>query len=118
MGIFRIPVEIGDPLGQRYETVEALPDTGASHTVIPAYLLRSLGVAVQEKWPFELADERVVELDVGYTMVRIDGRARPVLVVFGEDAADPLLGATTLETFNLAVDPIHQRLVPVTALLK
>jgi predicted aspartyl protease len=118
MGAFHIPIEIGDSQGHRYESLEALVDTGASHTVIPASVLRNLGVIVQEPWPFDLADDRVIELDVGFTMVRLDGRVRPVLVVFGAEGAEPLLGAITLETFNLAVNPIHKRLVPVHALLK
>ncbi len=29
MGTFRVSIEVGDPLGQRYETVEALVGTGA-----------------------------------------------------------------------------------------
>jgi clan AA aspartic protease len=118
MGIFRVPIEVGDPQGQRFQRLEALVDTGASHTVIPAHVLRSLDVAANERWPFDLADNRVVEMDIGFTMIRLDGRVGPVLVAFGEDRAEPLLGATTLEVFNLAVDPLHKRLVPVHALLK
>ena len=40
------------------------------------------------------------------------------LVVFGEEGMDPIFGAVTLEEFLLAVDPVHQRLTPVNALLK
>ena len=37
---------------------------------------------------------------------------------FGQEGTTPLLGATTLGHLSLAVDSIHQRLMPVTALLK
>jgi hypothetical protein len=30
MGIFHVPIEIGDPRGERFESVEALVDTGAT----------------------------------------------------------------------------------------
>lgn len=29
MGTFRVPIEVGDPQGQRFETVQALVDAGA-----------------------------------------------------------------------------------------
>ena len=50
--------------------------------------------------------------------MRLDGDATIVLVVFGPEGISPLLGATAVEHLSLAVDPIHQRLVPVPALLK
>ena len=38
--MFHAPIEIGDPRGERYEEVEALIDTGATYTVVPASRLR------------------------------------------------------------------------------
>ena len=35
MGTFRITVEIADPLGQHFEAVEMLVDTGATFTKAP-----------------------------------------------------------------------------------
>ena len=67
---------------------------------------------------FELADDRIVEYDVGEARVRLDDRERTVLVVFGPQGATPLWGATTLQFVNLAADPTRERLVPVPALLK
>lgn len=117
MGTFLHHIEIGDPQGQRYERVEALVDTGASYTTLPASLLRSLGVQSLGQRPFELADERVVMLDIGQTWVRINGSAMIRAVVFspGEDS---ILGADTLEGLGLAVDPVRKRLFPVPGLLK
>jgi len=39
-------------------------------------------------------------------------------VVFGDEGVEALLGAATLETFSLAMDPVRRRLVPVPGLLK
>ncbi len=36
MGIFNVPIEVGDPEGGRFERVEALVDTGATFTIVPA----------------------------------------------------------------------------------
>ncbi len=61
MGTFRVAIEVGDPQGQRYETLEALVDTGSTYTVLPAALLRRLGIQPIERRQFEIADDRVVE---------------------------------------------------------
>jgi predicted aspartyl protease len=84
---------------------------------MPASLLRELGVPILERWPFRLADGREVEMDVGETRIRVDGRERTTVVVFAEEGTGPILGAVTLEEFRLGVDPIAQRLIPVPGLL-
>ncbi len=117
MGTFSVTIQVGDLLGQQFESAEALVDTGASDTVIPRPILERLGVAVQGSWPFTLADERVVEYDIGQASIRINDTIRIVLVVFGEPQGPVLLGASSLEVFHLAVDTVHQRLTPVTGLL-
>jgi len=117
MGTFGVIIEVGGPRGQRYEAVEALVATGATDTVLPSELIRRLNVEVIDRLAFRLADQRVEEYDVGETRIRLDGRERTVLVVFGPEGANALLGATTLELFHLGVDPIGQRLVPVQGLL-
>ena len=118
MGTFKIPIQIGGPSGAEFQSVDALVDTGASHTMLPRNLLTDLGVAVLEQVAFQLADERTVEYDVGEARIRLDGRERTTLVVFGPDSAEPLLGATTLQLFNMAVDTVSERLFSVPGLLK
>lgn len=117
MGTFRVSIEVGDPLGQRYETVEALVDTGATYATLPAPLLQRLGVVPHARDTFVLADGRRVERDIGRTWIRVDGRTELTLVVFGEAGAQPLLGAYALEGLRLAADPVGRRLVPVPGLL-
>ncbi len=117
MGTFRVTIEIGDPSGASYREVSALVDTRASHTAVPASLLRELGVSILERWPFRLADGREIEMDVGEMRIRVDGRERTTVVAFAEEGTGPILGAVTLEGFRLGVDPIAQRLIPVPGLL-
>ena len=118
MGIFHVTIEIGDSAGSRFVPVDGLVDTGASHTLVPRPILQQLGIVPQESWPFTLADESSVEYDVTEARVRIEGRTRTTIVVFGEPAATPLLGAYTLEGLRLAVHPVGQRLFTVPGLLK
>lgn len=81
-------------------------------------MLSPLGIDPRETVSFQLADDRIVEYEVGEARVRLDGRERTTLVVFGPDGTSPLLGATTLQLFNLAVDSTREQLISVPALLK
>jgi clan AA aspartic protease len=117
VGTFHVAVEVGNANGSQWEFVEAPVDTGASHSIFPARLLRELGVEPIERWPFRLADEHQREFEVGQARLRMYGRERVSTVVFGDDTMQPLLGAITLEDFMLAVDPVQQRLVEVPGLL-
>jgi len=117
MGIFRVRIEVGDPQGSRFEAVDALVDTGASHTAAPASLLRRLGIAPYQKGSFQLADGRLVELDIGQTWVRVNGEQAISQVVFADEGTQPLLGAVTLEQLGLGIDPVRKRLIPVPRLL-
>lgn len=118
MGSFRVQVEIGDPAGNRFDTVEALVDTGATYTWIPRDMLERLGVRREEERPFLLADGRQVSYGIAWIRVRIDGRTQPTIAVFGDPGSEPLLGVFTLEGFGLAADPVNRRLIPVPGLLK
>lgn len=117
MGTFRVSIDVGDPLGQRYETVEALVDTGATYAAFPAPLLQRLGVVPHARDIFVLADGRRVERDIGRTWIRVDGRTELTLVVFGEAGTQALLGAYALEGLRLAADPVGRRLTSVPGLL-
>jgi len=113
MGVFKVPIEVGDPAARTFETVEAMVDTGATNTMLPADLLRKLGVTPYKKSVFELGDGREVEFELGRTWVKVDGQQEFTQVIFGADESEPLLGAITLEEMALAVDPVGRRLVPV-----
>jgi len=118
MSAFRVRIEIGDQSGQRFERLEALVDTGATYTWVPRSILDRLGIQPVEQRPFVLADGREIRYDIGWTMVRLDGKVLPSLIVFGEEETEPLLGVVTLEGFGLGVDAVNERLIPTPGLLK
>ena len=117
MGTFSYQIEVGDMDGQRFESLEALVDTGSNYTVVPASLLRRLSILAQEPIEFELADGRIIEREIGEARIRVNGRTMTSLVVFGDEGVSALLGAYTLEGVRLAVDPVNKRLIPARALL-
>jgi predicted aspartyl protease len=117
MGVFTVPIEVGDLGGNRFESLDALVDMGDSYLVVPRPVLVSLGVEASERRPFTLADGIESPFDLGDALLRLDGRTHPVLKEFGEAGTRALLGTVALETFGLQVDPVRQRLVPVSGLL-
>ncbi len=100
----------------RFEAVRAVVDSGAAYTRVPRDLLDRLGVIPDQKLAFVMANGNVVERDVGEARIRLDGRERTRLVVFGDEGSQPLLGADTLEGFALSVAPLNRRLVPIPVL--
>lgn len=113
MGTFRTTIAIENPLnrGPRHVFVDALVDTGAELTWVPAAMLVSLGIARQKRVGFRTADGRAVYRDVGYAIVHAGGTETNDEVVFGEAGDTTLLGARSLEGLNLRVDAREKRLV-------
>ena len=112
MGVFNWPIRISSLDQDDWREIEATVDTGATYTVVPAALLRDMGVAVTRQDVFELADGRRLEMDRGRIWITIHGNTEVTPVVFGQDGTAPLLGAITLQELALAVDRVGERLVP------
>lgn len=115
MGTFNCKVRLDSMDGERSVELDALVDTGASYSIVPATILRRLGVEPTDRHHVTLADGRLVTYDLGEAHATIDGRSTPTWVFFGEDDGPPLLGAYTLEGLRLAVDPDKRKLIPSTA---
>ncbi len=114
MGTFSQTLRLESLDGERSVEMEALVDTGAGYTLVPANLPAELGVEPIDTVRLALADGRPVAYPIGRAVATIDGRTENTLVAFGENDARPLLGAYTLEGLRLAVDPSGGRSVPGT----
>jgi len=96
--------------------VELLADTGAIYTVLPSSLLRELGIKPIGKRRFRLANNQVIERDVGIAGIEVKGIMTHTIVVFGDENVY-LLGVVTLEELGLEVDPAKGELRPMELLL-
>jgi clan AA aspartic protease len=94
----------------RYET-EALIDTGAVRSTIPAAVAERLGLFRLRKTDAKYADGRVEEVDMTEAVtVEILGRETEMNpMILGEQI---LLGVLVLEGLDLMVDCTRNRLVP------
>ena len=117
MGTFFVEMEIGDQAGQRWISVEALVDTGASTCSVPSSLLRELGVSPTRRKRFRFGQCETRAMGVGQTYIRLMGEEFITDFIFNEENSMPLLGALALESAHLGVDPHGERLVPEDGLL-
>ena len=116
MATTRITIEIGDPQGRRFEELDVIAGTRSTYTTVPRAMLDRLGVPVERTLPSETADGRMVPVDVGTTIIRLEGIEIHTPVIFAEPGEPSLLGTLTLEEAALTLDPVAGRLIPKTLL--
>ncbi|MGC8912264.1 MAG: retroviral-like aspartic protease family protein [Nitrososphaeria archaeon] len=117
MGFVKVRVKVWNIENPKQSReLELLADTGAIYTVLPSSLLKELGIKAINRRKFKLANNEVVEKDVGLMGVEIEGKFTYTIVVFGEENVY-LLGVTTLEELGLEVDPVKGVLRPMELLL-
>ncbi len=115
MGTFRVQVSVGHPAGGDLFPVSAMVDTGATHSMMPQSLMASLRIAPLRTSRYSIADGSTVEYEVADARFGVGEEVRYCPVIFGPDD-EFLLGATTLEIFELVVDPVGERLAPADRL--
>lgn len=117
MGYFSVPIQVGNPsvTGGDMLPVDALVDTGASDSMLPASLFERLRIEPEGSYPCRYANGETETRNYGVAAIRLGERTNICPVIFGPEDIF-LLGATTLEIFKLAVDPVGQELIPVPAL--
>ena len=105
-------IGVGNPANGEFHWVNALVDTGASHSVMPAVFLEQLlHLSPTEEVIFTLADGATQRYGLGEARFKIEGRERTSPVVFGPEDRY-LLGATSLQNFDLIADTTNHRLIP------
>ena len=120
MGTFSHSITLLAASGDRTEALEALEalvDTGAMFTVIPASVLERLDVRPLRTITVRFDDERAEEWGMGEVQAELNGRRTPIVCLFGPEDALPRIGTHALDAFLLAADPMEQKLVPKEALL-
>ena len=91
----------------RCAEVDLVVDSRAIYSVVPAGVLRRIGVEPREVQTFDLAH--------GESVRRSVGDAAPV--IFGRRGDAPLLGVVTLEALGLRLDPLRRRLRPLRLMI-
>lgn len=99
------------------QTVRFLVDSGAVYTVLPHAVWTALKLRPVRDAEFTLADGSTISRGIAEATFEIDGVAATSTVVLGEAGDAPLLGAVTLETLGLMLNPLSRELTPMRLML-
>jgi predicted aspartyl protease len=114
MGTFSVSCQIENPVDRSRSVVlpQMLVDTGSEYTWVPGATLEKLGIPREKKdLAFVMANGQHITRSIGFAIIRHDKYFTIDEVVFAEQGDLLLLGARTLEGFNLRVDATQKKLV-------
>lgn len=117
MSITYLDIAVKNPKSLKKSSINHfLVDSGAVYSVMPSSELKKIGILPDDTQKFTLANGEVIEKKVGNALFEYRGKFRSSPVVFGEKNIF-LLGAVTLESLGVILDPINRELKPLPMLL-
>jgi clan AA aspartic protease len=118
MGLTHVRARIANPARPtRTASVRFLVDSGAVYSLVPATILRRLGIRPHSTRTFMLADGTEITRRMGDAIFRLDDQRAASPVIFGEDDDAALLGTVSLESLGLLLDPMKRVLRPLPMVL-
>lgn len=118
MGLTSLVVRVTNPVEpKRFVEQEMLVDLGAVFAVVPASLLRRIGIRARRREQFRLADGTTITRRVAIAGFEYGGHMGGSTVIFGEPGDACLLGALALESLGLMLDPVRRALRPLPMLM-
>jgi clan AA aspartic protease len=118
VGITYLDVDLGNPADTtKTLTVEFMVDSGAIYTVAPSAVLDELGIKPISEEKFWLANGEKIVRKRGIAYFKYGEKVGGADVIFGEEGDSNLLGATTLESLGLALDPFKRELKPLPMII-
>ncbi len=118
MGIMYVATKIARSDGRgRGLGLRVLVDTGALYSVLPEDAWQALKLRPMDRAEFSLADGSVIARDVSECRFTLHGKTATSPVVLGHAGEGPLLGAVTLETLGLMLNPLTREIRPMRLLL-
>jgi predicted aspartyl protease len=117
-GTFTTKLKVWNPADpSRTAEVEVWVDTGAAYTWVSRARLEPLGVQTVRRLHFRTIEGRTVERELAPVFVSTDGYMGGDTVVLAEPGELEVVGAHTLESLGLTVDPVQRKLVPIVIAL-
>jgi clan AA aspartic protease len=118
MGLTVLEIEVGNPASPDVtEKIEFLIDSGAIYSVVPTKMLEKLDIKPLTEQAFRLADGSKIVRKKGIALFKYGERIGGADVIFGEEGDSNLLGAFTLESLGLSLDPLRRELKALPMIL-
>ena len=102
---------------EKIAEVNFLVDSGAIYSLVPGKILDLLDIEPYKEMSFSLADGTVLKRKVCSAYFEFEGEEGAAPVVYGEEGDEPLLGATTLKSLGLVLNPFTRTLHPMRMLM-
>ena len=102
---------------KREKTLPFLVDSGAVYSVLRRDDWKALGLKPDRELDFVLADGTTLTRGVSECSFELEGRRATSPVVLGQTEDEALLGAVTLETLGLVLNPLARTLQPMRLVL-
>jgi predicted aspartyl protease len=118
LATFTVRLKVWNPVDPgRFAELEAWADTGAAYSWISRSRLDPLGVQKVRRLQFRTIEGHTVERDLAAVFLSADGFTGGDNVVIAEPGDLEVLGAHSLVSLGLSVDPVHKKLVPLVVAL-
>ena len=116
MGITYIQGQVKGARGKRAEA-KFLVDSGATYSVLPKAVWKTIGLKPKRQMTFTLADGTTIERSVSEAHLTLPQGQAHTPVILGEENDEALLGVVTLEILGLVFNPFDRTLQPMRMLL-
>ena len=114
MGVFTVPIRISALDGQNSREFDALANTGANFTSVPASVLEELGVTREQSRKFVSDNGESCELFMGEAKVWLGDDCAQTSVIFAQEDSLVVLGKLTLTALFMEVDSSGEKLTGLT----
>ena len=117
VGVFTVPIRISAADGQDSRSFDALANTGANFTSVPASVLEELGVTRGQRSKFVSDNGETRELFMGEATVWLGDEFAQTRIIFAEEDSPVVLGKLTLTGLFMEVNLSGEKLTGLTVYL-
>jgi len=115
VGLTIVKLKISNPSDKtKSRTVEFLVDSGALYSFVNKNILRDVGIKPEAVKEFVMANGEFVKRKIGIARYHYKRTTGGAPVVFAEPGDTNLLGATTLESLGLMLNPFKREIIPLS----
>ena len=109
--VFDAPITLYSDDEKVCRNVAGVVDTRVQYSIVPADILRALGIAPQGKRRCRLPCGTLADLPCARPRVTLSGKSGRQVVLFGPDSSQIIIGQSALIGLALAADPENERFV-------
>ncbi len=111
--VFEAPITLYSDDEKVCQTITGVVDTRVQYSIVPADILRTLGIVPQGKRRCRLPCGALADLPSARPRVTLNGKSGRQVVLFGEGSGQIFIGKSALIGLALAADPENKQFINV-----